>query len=41
MTWLALTDHDDRRLSIRGLGADKKDNPQIVDDPRTLSLIHI
>ena len=36
MTWLALTDHDDRRLSIRGLGADKKDNPQIVDDPRTL-----
>lgn len=36
MTWLALTDHHDRRFSIRGLGTDKKDEPQILDDPRSL-----
>jgi len=36
MTWLALTDHDDRRLSLRGLGTDKKDAPLLADDPRSL-----
>ncbi len=36
MTWLALTDHNDRRLSLRGLGADKKDTPLFADDSRTL-----
>lgn len=29
MTWLALTDHNDRRFSPRGLGVDKKADPQI------------
>lgn len=29
MTWLALTDHNDRRFSPRGLGSDKKTDPQI------------
>lgn len=36
MTWLALSDHDDRRLSLRGLGADKKDRPLLPDHPRSL-----
>lgn len=36
MTWLALCDHDGRRLSVRGLGNDKNDQPQVEDDPRTL-----
>lgn len=36
MTWLALCDHDNRRLSLRGLGTDKKDAPLLVDDPQTL-----
>jgi hypothetical protein len=29
MTWLALTDHHDRRFAPRGLGIDKKTDPQI------------
>ncbi len=36
MTWLALCDHDERRLSLRGLGCDKKDAPQLVDHPHTV-----
>jgi hypothetical protein len=36
MTWLALTDHDDRRFSLRGLGSDKKDEPLLVDHPHTM-----
>ncbi|SFD88317.1 Hint domain-containing protein [Sulfitobacter brevis] len=36
MTWLALTDHEDRRLSLRGLGSDKKATPLLEDDPRSL-----
>ncbi|KIN62990.1 Hint 2 domain containing protein [Sulfitobacter noctilucicola] len=36
MTWLALCDHDDRRFSLRGLGADKKSEPLLEDTPRTL-----
>jgi hypothetical protein len=35
MTWLALSDHNDRRLSLRGLGIDKQDQPLLVDDPNT------
>ena len=35
MTWLALCDHDNRRLSLRGLGQDKKDAPLLVDAPET------
>lgn len=31
MAWIALSDHNDRRLSLRGLGADKRDRP-ILDD---------
>ncbi|MEW9918060.1 Hint domain-containing protein [Marimonas sp. MJW-29] len=34
MTWLALCDHDERRLARRGLGIDKKDAPVIADDPQ-------
>tara|TARA_R110002049_G_scaffold44333_6_gene130149 strand:+ start:3787 stop:4881 length:1095 start_codon:yes stop_codon:yes gene_type:complete len=36
MTWLALCDHDDRRLSLRGLGVDKRAAPLLADDPRHL-----
>ncbi len=36
MTWLALTDHAERRLSLRGLGVDKRDDPVLPDDPRSL-----
>lgn len=36
MTWLALSDHEDRRLSLRGLGIEKQDQPLLVDDPNTL-----
>ncbi|MFK7834760.1 MAG: Hint domain-containing protein [Sulfitobacter sp.] len=35
MTWLALCDHDQRRLSLRGLGIDKKPEPLLEDHPRT------
>lgn len=35
MTWLALSDHEDRRLSLRGLGIDKHERPLLVDDPNT------
>ena len=35
MTWLALTDHSDRRFAPRGLGIDKKATPQVRDDPAT------
>lgn len=31
MTWLALTDHSDRRLSLRGLGLEKRNTPVIAD----------
>lgn len=33
MTWLALTDHSDRRLSLRGLGHDKRATPILADVP--------
>lgn len=33
MTWLALCDHDERRLSLRGLGLDKKQRPLLEDHP--------
>ncbi len=36
MTWLALCDHTERRLSLRGLGSDKKDQPLLADSPQTL-----
>ncbi len=36
MTWLALSDHTDCRLSLRGLGADKRAKPALKDDPNTL-----
>jgi len=36
MTWLALCDHDERRLSLRGLGTDKKPAPLMQDDPGAL-----
>ncbi len=35
MTWLALCDHDERRLSLRGLGADKRPAPVLDDHPQT------
>lgn len=31
MTWLAITDHTDRRLSLRGLGHEKRATPVIAD----------
>ncbi|MEP5731416.1 MAG: Hint domain-containing protein [Sulfitobacter sp.] len=36
MTWLALCDHDERRLSLRGLGADKKPQAILDDHPQAL-----
>ncbi len=36
MTWLALSDHDDRRFSRRGLGSDKREQPLLADDPCAL-----
>ncbi|MEH6738005.1 MAG: Hint domain-containing protein [Sulfitobacter sp.] len=33
MTWLALTDHTDRRLSLRGLGQEKRNAPILADVP--------
>lgn len=33
MTWLALTDHKDRRLSLRGLGTEKRATPVVADVP--------
>jgi len=33
MTWLALTDHTDRRLSLRGLGQQKRAEPVVADRP--------
>jgi hypothetical protein len=33
MTWLALTDHSDRRLSLNGLGHDKRNTPIVADVP--------
>jgi hypothetical protein len=36
MTWLALTDHNDRRFAPRGLGVDKKAAPQIDASANTL-----
>ena len=33
MTWLALTDHTDRRLSLNGLGHEKRNTPVIADVP--------
>jgi len=36
MTWLALCDHDERRLSLRGLGTDKRATPVLPNDPRSL-----
>jgi len=31
MTWLALTDHNDRRLSLNGLGHEKRTSPIVAD----------
>lgn len=36
MTWLAVADHDERRLSLRGLGVDKLDTPVCPDHPTHL-----
>lgn len=36
MTWLAITDHDERRFSLRGLGAQKQATPLLADDPDAL-----
>lgn len=36
MTYLALCDHDERRLSLRGLGLDKQDQPVLDDHPATM-----
>ena len=33
MTWLAITDHTDRRLSLRGLDLEKRTLPVMVDTP--------
>lgn len=33
MTWLALTDHTERRLSLRGLGHEKRQHPILDDRP--------
>ena len=33
MTWLALTDHTDRRLSLHGLGHEKRNAPILADVP--------
>lgn len=33
MTWLALTDHSDRRLSLHGLGLEKRHMPILADVP--------
>lgn len=33
MTWLALVDHEDRRLSLHGLGAEKRTEPVCADRP--------
>lgn len=35
MTWLAVCDHEDRRLSLRGLGVDKQSEPVLQDAPQT------
>lgn len=36
MTWLAVVDHEERRLSLRGLGIDSQPVPQVEDKPGTL-----
>lgn len=36
MAWLALADRSGRRLSLRGLGSDKREEPRLPDDPRHL-----
>jgi len=36
MTWLAVTDHEERRFSLRGLGADKQAQPILVNQPDAL-----
>lgn len=36
MTWLAVTDHDERRFSLQGLGAEKQPRPLLPDHPDTL-----
>lgn len=36
MTWLALCDHTESRLALRGLGADKRSTPVIEDHPSQL-----
>lgn len=35
MTWLALCDHTERRLSLRGLSIDKQDQPILKDHPES------
>lgn len=35
MTWLAICDHDERRLALRGLGIERREKPILVDDPKT------
>jgi hypothetical protein len=36
MTWLAVIDHDERRFSLRGLGAQKRDDPVLANHPDAL-----
>ena len=36
MTWIALCDHGERRLSLKGLGIDKREEPVLADSPDTL-----
>lgn len=36
MTWLAVTDHDERKLSLRGLGSNSHPTPRLEDRPDTL-----
>lgn len=36
MTWLALTDHDERRFSLRGLGSEKHPKTVLADRPDAL-----
>lgn len=36
MTWIAIADHSERRLSLRGLGEDKCEKPLFDDRPETL-----
>ena len=36
MTWMAISDHDRRRFSLRGLGAEKRPKPFLPDQSDAL-----